>query len=54
MEIEPNVEVNIKLKTGKIEYRYLIGDTREMNKHFHGGWVNEKYIEKMKEECLVG
>ncbi|QPK89789.1 hypothetical protein IEN91_04935 [Bacillus velezensis] len=41
-----DVEVIISLKTGSIEYRYLIGREKEITgKHFSGGWVGEDVLE---------
>jgi len=41
-----DVKVIISLKSGKIEYSYLIGHGDPMSSgHFHGGWVDSRNLE---------
>ena len=46
-----DVEVTISLKTGEIDYKYLISTSKEFceEQWFYGGWVSERQISLL--EC---
>lgn len=46
-----DIKVTVSLKSGKIEYSYLIGQgSPEDRTWFHGGWVDGRHLELVNEE----
>jgi|SRR5690554_2595656 len=49
-----DIKVTISLKTGEIEYNYLISTSKELNNKFNlKGWVRESNIEPVREKVTV-